>query len=221
MMKKFAKAIKAYAKAAELQPDDVATRINTARCYHELKDYENALLAAGSAEEIAGATGEVQKMLGDIHGSRKDYDQAVSHYKRALELDSNNPEIMTALAATYLRIGENESAKELLTAVVQLKPDEPTAHQYLGFCHLRLGQIDEAIAGYRRAIALDDRDWEAHRGLGVAYMMMAISNDDESLKDKAVAQWRLSLAIKPDQPRRKKLLKLMQRYSEKEHVLAE
>jgi len=51
-------------------------------------------------------------------------------------------------------------------------------------------------------------------------MIRAIDKDnkDETLKArlraKAIQQWRLSLELKPSQPRRERLIKLMRKYSE-------
>ncbi|UCC22917.1 MAG: tetratricopeptide repeat protein, partial [Planctomycetota bacterium] len=140
--------------------------------------------------------------------------QAVRSYKRALEIDSNDPDIMLALAVAYLRTNRNEPAKELLTSVIQIRPDSGLAHQYLGYCYLRLDEVNKSIESYSKAVEINDKDWEAHRGLGVAYMLNALSNEDAALKAMAVEQWHMSLEIKPDQPRRERLLRLIRKYSE-------
>ena len=158
-------------------------------------------------------------MLGDIYESKGNYARAVGAYKRALQIDSNNVQIMNSLAVCYLKNNDTQLARELLTSVIQNQPGNSAAHQYLGYCLLRLGEVDKAIESYGRAIAIDDRDWEAHRGMGVAYMMRAIdeNNKDEVLKArlavKAVEHWRKSLSIKPDQPNREKLLRYIANYS--------
>jgi tetratricopeptide (TPR) repeat protein len=213
LMKQFAKAVKAYVRACELKPKHLEAHVGAARCYYEIKDYNNALIYSRQAEQIDPDVSEVRKLLGDIYQSQKDYSQAISSYKRALEVDSNNPEIMTSLAVAYLRddAGYNEPAKELLTEVIRIQPDNGRAHQYLGYCYLLLKDVDKSVASYSRAVEINDEDWEAHRGLGVAYAMK--SADDPALRAKAVEQWQRALEIKPDQPRRQRLLKLIEKYS--------
>jgi tetratricopeptide (TPR) repeat protein len=216
--KKFTQAVKAYVKACELKPDYLEAHINAAKSYYEIKDYNSALIYGERAEKIDPNVGEIQKMLGDIYDSRKDYDQAIAFYNRALEIDSNNPEIMTSLAVAYLRTGRGSIAKELLTSVIQIQPDNNTAYKHLGFCCLQLKDVNKSVESYSRAIEIDDKDWESHRGLGVAYILKGKNEDgtiDDTLKAKAVQQWRLSLGIKPDQPNSKRLLKLIQYYSKK------
>jgi len=151
---------------------------------------------------------------------------------------------MTSLAVAYLRTKQNGPAKELLTSAIDSDPDNSDAYQYLGFCHLRFYEqardeykevpetadnkellaglkrdmssfVDKSINSYNKAIEINDKDWQAHRGLGVAYMVKSTVEEDKSLKNKAVKQWKMSLEIKPDQPNRERLLKVIKRYSKK------
>ena len=70
-----------------------------------------------------------------------------------------------------------------------------------------------ATESYSRAIEIDDKDWQAHQRLGDAYMLSALNKNNTVLIIKAVEQWRLSLAVKPNQPDRERLLKLIRQYS--------
>ena len=76
--------------------------------------------------------------------------------------------------------------------------------------------LAKAIESYKTAIEIDDRDWDAHRQLGVAYILQGTNEDktvDEQLRIEALEQWRLSLQLRPDQPNREGLHKLVQYYS--------
>ncbi len=137
----------------------------------------------------------------------------VSLPEGALVADADNPEVMLAMALAYINDGSYEQAKEQLTSLINIRPDNNTAYQYLGYCHLKLQQPDEALTAYARAIELNDADWQAHRGLGVAYMLKSIADKDDSLRQKAVQQWQRSLEVKPDQPTRGELLKLIEIHS--------
>jgi len=213
-MRKYAEAVKAYVKACELKPDHLQANVKTAKCYYETQDYDNALAYGHRAEKIDANVAEVQKILGDIYEFQKSYDQAISSYKRALEVNSNDPDIMTSLAVAYLKTNRDLVAKELLTSAVKIRPNKADAHQYLGYCSLRLNDIEGAIDSYNRAVEIDGLDWQAYRGLGVALMLKGLNGGDEQLKIAAVRQWEKSLEIKPDQPRRKKLVKLIKKYSQ-------
>jgi tetratricopeptide (TPR) repeat protein len=243
LMEKFANAVRAYSRACELKPYHLQSHINAARNCYRIADFSRALTYGRKAEQIDPNVGEVQSILGDIYELQKDYDQAVSHYKRSLEIDSSDAEIMTSLAIIYLKTGREEAAKELLTSVVEIVPHSNRAFQYLGYCYVifydklvnshrqlletepdNLEELNRlktdaeeamsrAIANYERAIAIDEMDWQARRGLGVAYMLKGLNKNDQQMKEKAIEQWGKCLQIKPDQPRRERLIKLMEKYS--------
>ncbi|MFH1370842.1 MAG: tetratricopeptide repeat protein [Planctomycetota bacterium] len=212
-MKEFTLAVNAYRRAAQLKPDHLEANLNSAKCLYKINDYNEALVYGKKAEQINPDISELHQLLGQIYDSQKDYEQAVRSYKRALEINANDPAVMMSLAIACLRTNRNEPAKELLTNVTQLQPDNSSAWQYLGYCFLRLNEVDRAIVNYRKAIEINNQDWEAVRGLGVSYMLVAIKDDDPDLKKQAVELWRQSLSIKPDQPRRDRLVELIEKYS--------
>jgi tetratricopeptide (TPR) repeat protein len=212
-MKDFTLAAKSYRRAVQLKPDNLEANFNTAKCLYQINDYNQALVYGRKAAQIDPDVAELHQLLGNIYDSQKDYEQAIRSYKRVLEIDSNNPGVMMSLAVAYLRTNRNEPAKELLIAVTRLQPANSSPRQYLGYCFLRLDDVNQAIENYRKAVEINNQDWEAYRGLGVAYMTRAIKNDDAALKAQAVDLWRQSLSIKPDQPRRDRLVKLIEKYS--------
>jgi tetratricopeptide (TPR) repeat protein len=212
-MKEFAPAVNAYRRAAELKPDNLQANLNAAKCLYEVNDYNEALVYGKRAEQIYPHVGELQQLLGRLYDSQKNYEQATLSYKRALEINGNDPAVMMSLAIACLRTNRNEQAKELLTTITQLQPDNSSARQYLGYCFLRLEDLNQAIVNYRKAIKINSDDWEAYRGLGVAFMLVAIKDDDAGLKTQAVESWRQALTIKPDQPKRERLVNLIEKYS--------
>lgn len=244
-MKRFAKAVRAYAKACEINPEHLDAHLSAAKSFYQLKEYDSALAYSQRAELIDPNVSEVQQVLGDIYESQKDHEHAIRSYKRALEIDSNDVEVMISLAVSYLRTSRNEPARELLTSVVEMEPENGRAYQYLGYCYLRFydravqaykaesgredadpqlldtltkdaeAVLERAVESYNTAIAINKEDWEAYRGLGVAYMIIALNQDNNMLKSKAVYQWRLSLEANPDQPRRERLDKLIEKYSKR------
>jgi hypothetical protein len=62
-------------------------------------------------------------------------------------------------------------------------------------------------------------DWEAYRGLGVAVMLKARQTQDVRLETQAVRHWRRSLLLRPDQPKREVLEKLIREHSRLQNSL--
>ena len=171
IMEAFAKAVEAYVRACQLRPDHIESHLNTAKCYYEIENFDSALKYGKQAQALAEDTnlpalsdedeprpneGEIQKVLGDIYNARREPNEAILAYKRALEFDpdlSGQPDIMMSLAIAYLRIGRNETAKELLNSTIELEPQNSQAYQYLGYCHLRLIRpYDEKLAELTKAM---------------------------------------------------------------------
>lgn len=206
-MKEFVRAAAAYVTACKLDPNHYQAHFNAARCYYELKEFDSSLEYAGLAKKLEPDKSEVEALMGDLHEAKKDHTEAISAYKRALEMEGNSVKIMVPLSAAYLRSGRYSAAKELLVDVVNTDPNNAIAHQYLGFAKLKLKETNEAVESYKRAVAIDDGDWMAHKGLGVAYMLLAMqNNNDQKLEAMAMEQWGISLQLKSDQPELKTLM---------------
>lgn len=209
-IKQFARAAKAYVTACNLDPQHYPAHMGAAKCFFELKELDNSKAYAEKAKELAPGEADPEQLLGDIFEEQKDHPGAINAYRRALELKGNQPDIMVSLARAYLRSGRYSSARELLTDTIEMQPANGIAHQYLGFAELKLKNTQVAIDNYKRAVELDDNDWMAHKGLGVAYMLMSMKQNDETLEALALEQWNISLQIKPDQS---KLKTLVDRYT--------
>lgn len=210
IIQQWARAAKAYVSACQLEPQHYEAHFGAAICYYELSEYDNSLTYAQKAKDLDPTQSDPELLLGDLFEAQKDHIQAINAYRRALEIEGNDPSIMISLARAYLRSGRFSSAKELLIDVITMDPENSMAHQYLGFAQLKLKETNEAVESYRQAVTVDENDWMARKGLGVAYMLLSMKNqNDEQLQALAVEQWNISLQIKPDQP---KLQQLVDRY---------
>ncbi len=211
IIKQWARAAKAYVSACTLDPQNYPAHLRAALCYYELKDYNTSLTYAQKAKELDPNQADPELLLGDLFEAREDHIQAINAYRRALELEGNNPEVMISLARAYLRSSRYSAAKELLNGVISKNPDSGMAHQYLGYAQLRLKETEEALESYRNAVQIDENDWMAYKGLGVAYILISIKNqNDDKLQALALEQWNISLQINPKQP---KLVQLIKQYS--------
>jgi tetratricopeptide (TPR) repeat protein len=206
ILKQFERAVNAYVAASKLDPNHYESHMGAAKCYFELKDMAAAQQYAQKAKELDASQADPELLLGDILAEKKEHIEAIAAYRRALELQGNQPKIMVALARAYLRTGRFSSAKELLADVIVAEPDNAVAHQYMGFAQLKLKETEAAIESYKTAVKLNDNDWMAHKSLGVAYMLWAMQNsNDEKIKSLAMEQWNISLQLNPDQPQLKEL----------------
>ena len=163
--------------------------------------------------------------LGGALGSRGQFDEAIAHFRKALEI---NPEYAGARSnlGNALAGGEQfEVAIAEYRKALEIEPDDVDALNNLGIALAGRGQVEEAIAQYRKALAIEPRNAEAHYNLGnalsgrgaadeaIAHYQKALEIKPEYMKahcnlgtalagrgrvDEAIAHWRKALEINPD-----------------------
>jgi tetratricopeptide (TPR) repeat protein len=131
--------------------------------------------------------------------------EAISHYRRALELDPDLPEAAVTLSSALLNQSDHTAEViALCEALVnpvpgggatprhQLSPaGAAAAHNNLCLAFLGRGQIEEAMAHCQRALEIKPEYADARANLGL--VLAAQGKPDE-----AIAAYRQALAIRPD-----------------------
>jgi tetratricopeptide (TPR) repeat protein len=87
---------------------------------------------------------EVRSNLGAALANQGQYSQAVTEYKRALELKPN-PQVSLNLALAYYKMGELQQAINILKKVRNQAPSNVQAVLLLADCYLRTGQNKDVI----------------------------------------------------------------------------
>jgi tetratricopeptide (TPR) repeat protein len=85
---------------------------------------------------------------------RKDYEHAIKHFNRALELDPDFAEAYNQRALAAYLLERYEESIEDCRRTVERMPIHFGALAGMGHCHAHLGQPREAIECYRRALAI-------------------------------------------------------------------
>ncbi len=80
-----------------------------------------------------------------------DLDQAILHFKKATELDSQHFEAWHSLGMAYMKAQKYPEAVEAGKKAVELNPDDQFAHVSLSMFYQRNGQIPEAEAEATKA----------------------------------------------------------------------
>ena len=93
-------------------------------------------------------------------------DDAISHYRKVLELKPNLFEAELNLGILYLRKKQNAEAVPLLQDAVKQKPDQPRPKRHLADALLASGKAAEAGDLYKQALEKDPKLAAAELGLG-------------------------------------------------------
>jgi tetratricopeptide (TPR) repeat protein len=100
---------------------------------------------------------------------RNNLTEALQHFMKAVELDTNFAEARMNVGLITLGFRKYDTAKDQFTKVLELQPKNYDAMIGLGIAQRGLGDFDGAEASYKKARDLDSRRGEAFYNLGVLY----------------------------------------------------
>lgn len=120
------------------------------------------------------------------------WDKGEASFRKALELQPDQPYVLNYLAYSWVDKGINlREGKEMLERAVRQRPNDGAIVDSLAWAHYRLGEYPRAVELLERAVALQSTDWTINDHLGDAYWKVG-------RKIEAKFQWQRALTLKPD-----------------------
>jgi len=116
--------------------------------------------------------------------------EAIVHFRKAVEIDAEQPEPQANLGNALLQNGDVDEAIAQYDKALRIKPNYAEVHYNLGNALLRKGRADEAIGQYENAIALKPDYADVHNNLGIILFQ-------EGEVDQAIAHYQRALEINP------------------------
>jgi len=95
---------------------------------------------------------EAFQLLGHYYFEMRDYEQAISYYNRALELDPLFKLTYNMLAYIYNQVGDFEKSIWAINKYISIAPDEANPYDTRADLYAWNGRIDQAIESYRKAL---------------------------------------------------------------------
>ncbi|MCK9917169.1 tetratricopeptide repeat protein [Microbacteriaceae bacterium K1510] len=134
------------------------------------------LLALGPTDDAIALCQHMLQIMPDsakVHAAyalalkrTNDLDRAMTHFKRAVELDQRQPATFyQALGETLIARGNLEGAEISLQHALALDPSLASAHCALAETYLTQGRPDDAASSFRAAIDIDPDHTDAIKGL--------------------------------------------------------
>jgi predicted O-linked N-acetylglucosamine transferase (SPINDLY family) len=118
-------------------------------------------------------------------------EEAVTSFRRAIELEPRNLAAHSNLALVLNELGRYEQAKNSAQRAIEIDPSSPLPHNNLATALAQLDQNEAAIAAAQHAIQLRPDFPDAHNTLGICYGRLGRLDD-------AVASHRRAVQIRPD-----------------------
>ena len=110
---------------------------------------------AKSTEEFSSLKEHFE--AGNLYLQQKNYDQAITHFKAALEMAQlrNVPVIVARIADTYAAAGKYEDAEKSYKQAIELRPETASVHSNFALALAKMGRVDEARAEFEKASELN------------------------------------------------------------------
>ena len=110
--------------------------------------------------------------LGLSAASRKDYEQAVEYYERAVGMRRGVAQFWANLAVAQLRLGRDDEGWQSFDRAASRARAQPGVFQLRGQEYYQRGRYREAVADFRRVVEMRPEDPTALRNLEAAEQML-------------------------------------------------
>ncbi len=128
--------------------------------YHDLITLYQATLAKNPKCWMA------EYNLGLALKNQGQLDQAIAHYRRAIDIWPDYVDAHYNLGGAYIEKGEIDEALAEYRRAIEIRPDEADSHNNYGSALRELKQFDQAEAEYKRALSLRPQYLDARLNLG-------------------------------------------------------
>ena len=204
-------AIQEYQRALELNPDDPNTHRDLATAYLQVGRPDLSLPHAARAVELQPGSQPAWCNLAVTYSILGRYEESLSAYRTATEIGELDAPVLLGMGDTHLKLGNFQRAVNTLAELVRQFPSA-VAHERMGYALFRVYDFDNSMQHYRRSLAYDPNETAALNGLGACLLTDYLQQRNLRRKAKlheALATWRSSLRLNPNQPQ---IVELLTRY---------
>ena len=117
--------------------------------------------------------------LGSLHIRRKEYEKALSAFKKAHKLNRSSLTPIYNLAQMYLNFGVVGKAKKFLLAIENQRSGDPRVLSALGTAYLFQGKIKKSLS-YFNKVSSDSRK---HPSVGLNYVIALVISENKELAE--------------------------------------
>ena len=121
----------------------------------EKQDTKKALALLQEAEAKDENNPDTLYKIGYILQNDGNYDDALTYYKKALELDKDNEYIYNSMASIYRHNKEYTSAQMYIRSSLAINDENPVTYYNYANLLVDMGNEEEAINMYKKALELD------------------------------------------------------------------
>ncbi|VAX10968.1 Tetratricopeptide TPR_2 repeat protein [hydrothermal vent metagenome] len=170
-----------------------------ATTWQQLQYWRNSITLFQHAIGVTSGNWLLHNNLGNVLAEKGESAKALKHYREAIRINPDYPNVYYNLGTILRSKGDIEGATLNLHTALALDPKFAQAHDGMGIILAGHGRIREAIAHFTKAIELQPDFASAHNNLGVSYIQ-------QGDLEQAITHFRTALKIIPDYTRAKNYL---------------
>ncbi len=198
-------AIEALQTLARSHGDLVQVQFALADALRSAERFDEAKVAYSAAIDLTSAAGREDWVLyfyrGICHEQSRDWAPAEADFRKALELNPNQPQVLNYLGYGLVDRGEKlDEALGMIEKAVAADPEQGYIIDSLAWAYFKLGRYKEALEPMERASLLEPVDPIVTDHLGDVYWM-----NDRKLE--ARFQWRRALSFGPTDKDKTRILR--------------
>ena len=178
---------KAADTAVKLRPDSGEAHLALAQhLYSGYRDYNGARQQIVLAQNALPSEPLVFELAGFIDRRQGRWDQAISDWKRAAELDPRNISILHQLSITHEHLRQFKEAKETLERILVIAPDDISAQLERAFIdlewHANLVPLQQTIQ------SIVSKKPEAAEEISASWLFLALNERDGGAAQQALSR---------------------------------
>ncbi|MCG3178734.1 MAG: Photosystem I assembly protein Ycf3 [Phycisphaerae bacterium] len=185
------KAIEQYQQVLADAPDHLEALNNLANIYNQRGELVKAIDLYRSALAVhRGGSAVLLANFGVALARQGRMVDAVTQYRRAIEMNPSDPAIRINLGDALMTLGKTDEALDAYRQAVRVAPPQaPRPPLVLGMALARLGRNDEALVELRRSLAIQETPGTRNN---IGMLLTQLGRPDE-----AIAEYRKALALEP------------------------
>ena len=155
-----AQAVVVYNLFRTQHPTDPKTYRDICVSFSTAKRYQDALGACNQALALKPDYAEAYNVIGGIYVGTKQLELAVTHYIKAIELDSKAQTYRTNLGAAYNKMAKHKQAIRVCQEALGIQPDDAEAYNCIGEAYVEWDSLhgprsSHARKAFEQAVAKD------------------------------------------------------------------
>lgn len=174
----YEKAIEAFMKAAEEEPDNPVGYINLGNVFASAGDTERAERFFQKAISLDENAGSALYGLGNLYFTKDRFEEAAIVYEKAIRTGLDEADAYFMLGKSLKQSGKAKLALPYLQRAAEMAPADIEIRLAYGILLAEMELFEEAGKELAFIIELDEKNADAHYNLGVLYAVSTDRKDD-------------------------------------------